>query len=120
MGAVPGAVSNNGFMVAQFQTQPEGKGDGGYVDFGYRVTPKVELDVRYDWYNRVTNLLPTDEFKFETLTLGAQYFFTDTTKAIINYEKRSLEAVGYPSSSIPNEIADAMDDRISAQVLLFF
>lgn len=120
MGAVPGAVSNNGLMVAQFQTQPEGKGDGGYVDFGYRVTPKLELDVRYDWYNRVTNLLPTDEFKFETLTLGAQYFFTDTTKAIINYEKRSLEAVGFPSASAPNQIADAMDDRISAQILLFF
>ncbi|MGD8640161.1 MAG: hypothetical protein PVG89_06005, partial [Gammaproteobacteria bacterium] len=120
MGAVPGAVSNNGLMVAQFLTKPDGKGDGGYLDFGYRITPKIELDIRYDWYNRVTNLQPTDEFKFQTWTLGVQYFFTDTTKAIINYESRTMEAVGFPSASPANNIADATDDRISAQVLLFF
>jgi hypothetical protein len=119
-GAVPGSVSNNGAMVSQFKTEPQGKGDGGYLDFGYRVTPTIELDIRYDWYNRLTNLQPTDEFKFETWTLGAQYFFTETTKAIVNYEKRSVDAVGYPSSSMANDIAGATDDRISAQLFLFF
>lgn len=119
-GAIPGSVNNTGNMVAQFITEPEGKGDGAYLDFGYRIIPDIELDIRYDWYNRVTNRLPTDEFKFKTWTLGAQYFFTKTTKAIVNYEKRSVKAVGYPSSSMANEIADATDNRISAQLFLFF
>ena len=54
--AVPGAVDYTRTTVAQFLTEPEGKGDGGYVDFGYRITPDIELDIRYDWYDRVTNL----------------------------------------------------------------
>ena len=119
-GAIPGAVSNNGALVSQFVTEPDGKGDGGYLDFGYRITPDIELDVRYDWYDRVTNLQSTDERKFETWTLGAQYFFSETTKAIINYEIRDAEAPGYPPSSPVNKIADDTDDRISAQLFLLF
>ncbi len=119
-GAVPGAVSNNGAMVAQFVTEPEGEGDGGYLDFGYRITPDIELDLRYDWYNRVTNLQSTDELKFETWTFGVQYFFDATTKFMVNYEMRDAEAPGYPSSSPPNQIANDTDDRISAQLFLFF
>lgn len=119
-GAVPGAVDNTGNAVSQFLTMPEGKGDGGYVDFGYRITPKIELDIRYDWYNRVTNLLSTDERKFETWTLGVQYFFNQTTKAMVNYEIRDVEAPGYPSSHPVNQIANDTDDRISAQLFLFF
>ena len=130
-GAVPGSVNGlgpvppaipfpAGTVVAQFKTEPEGKGDGGYLDFGYRVKPNVELDIRYDWYNRVTNLAAADEFKFETWTFGAQYFFSPTAKLIVNYEKRSLEATGLPASDPANIIADDTDDRISAQVFLIF
>ena len=119
-GAVPGAVDNTGTMVSQFITEPEGKGDGGYLDFGYRITPDIELDIRYDWYNRVTNLQSADEFKFETWTLGAQYFFNMTTKVIVNYEMRNVEATGYPSSHPANLIADDTDDRISVQLFLLF
>jgi hypothetical protein len=123
-GAVPGAVAfnplNNTSVVSQFLTEPEGKGDGGYLDFGYRLTPDIELDIRYDWYDRVTNLQATDERKFETWTLGVQYFFTSTTKAIINYEFREVEAPGYPSSHPVNKVADDTDDRISAQLFLMF
>lgn len=130
-GAVPGAVNGvgpappavpfpAGSVVAQFKTEPEGEGDGGYLDFGYRVKPNIELDIRYDWYNRVTNLAAASEFKFETWTLGAQYFFSPTTKFIINFEKRKVDATGLPSSDPANIIADDTDDRISAQVFLFF
>lgn len=130
-GAVPGAVNGvgpapptipfpAGSIVAQFKTEPEGEGDGGYLDFGYRIKPDVELDIRYDWYNRVTNMAAANEFKFETWTLGAQYFFSPTTKFIINYEKRSVEAPGLPSTDPANIIADDTDDRISAQVFLIF
>jgi predicted porin len=126
-GEVPGSVNGTAFgpiapgiLVSQFKTEPEGKGDGGYLDFGYRIKPNIELDIRYDWYNRVTNLDSTAEIKFETWTLGAQYFFTKTTKAIVNYEWRNVDAVGLPSSNIANEIAGATDNRISAQLFLLF
>jgi len=119
-GAVPGAVSNNGVAVSQYITEPDGKGDGGYLDFGYRIKPEIELDIRYDWYNRVTNLQSTDERQFETWTLGVQYFFNETMKAIVNYEIRDVEAPGYPASSPANMIANDTDNRISAQLFLLF
>jgi hypothetical protein len=119
-GAVPGSVNNTGTVVSQFLTEPEGKGDGGYLDFGYRIKPNIELDIRYDWYNRVTNKQSSDELKFETWTLGAQYFFTPTTKLLFNYEIRDVEAPGLPSSNIVNEVANATDNRISAQVSTLF
>lgn len=119
-GAVPGSINNAGNVVAQFKTEPEGEGDGGYLDFGYRIKQNIELDLRYDWYNRVTNLTSADEFQFKTITLGAQYFFNMTTKFIVNYEKRSVEAPGLPSSDMANIIADDTDDRISAQVFVVF
>ena len=129
-GATPGAVNSAGPMtgfpfqpgtiVSQLKTEPEGKGDGGYLDFGYRVIPKVELDVRYDWYNRVTNKDATDELKFKTWTLGAQYFFNSTTKAIVNYEIRDVEAPGLSSSDPVNIIANDTGNRISAQIFILF
>jgi len=119
-GAVPGAVSNNGAFVSQFWTVPTGESNGGYLDFGYRVAPKVELDIRYDWYNRVTNMTDKDEAEFVTWTLGAQYFFSRTTKATINYEIRSVEFPNLAGSHPKNIITAETDNRLSAQVFLFF
>lgn len=118
-GAVPGAV-NGGGTVAQFTTAPTGESDGGYIDFGYKITPKIELDVRYDWYNRVTNLAAAAERKYETTTLGLQYRYNKKTKLLLNYEMRQFEAPNLPSGSVPNQIADSMEDKISAQVFVLF
>lgn len=119
-GAVPGAVRNDGLAVSQFVLAPDGEGDGGYIDFGYRITPKVELDVRYDWYNRVTNLTDLDERKYETLTYGVQYFFNKKTRLMINYEVREFEAPKLASNHPANVLADTMDNRLSAQVFAAF
>lgn len=131
-GSVPGAVNSAGPMsgfpfqpgtvVSQFKTDPEGTGNGGYLDFGYRVKPKVELDLRYDWYNRIPNQTSATNPKmvFKTWTLGAQYIFNMQAKAIVNYEIRSLEAPDLASSSTPNQIANSTDNRLSAQVFLMF
>jgi len=127
-GAIPGSTNTTGIpggyapgeVIAQFRTQPEGKGDGGYLDFGYRVKPNIELDVRYDWYNRATNLTANDEMQFKTWTLGAQYFFNMSTKLIVNYEKREAKNPNLPSSHVINTIAGDVDNRISAQVFLLF
>lgn len=119
-GAVPGAVNNAGTQVSQFQLATEGEADGYYVDYGYKVTPKVELDIRYDIYNRVTNQAATDERTYETTTLGLQYFFNKKTRFMFNYELRSQDAPGVPPAGNPSLIAEAIDDRISAQIFMAF
>lgn len=103
----------------------DNEADGYYLDVGYRVLPKLELDVRYDRYNRLTNSAP-DERRFETWTLGAQYFFTPSLRAALNYEIRDL-AVANPSAianatqrANAETIADAMDDRVSLQLTWMF
>ncbi|HEY9050836.1 MAG TPA: porin [Gammaproteobacteria bacterium] len=119
-GAVPGAVNNTGTAVSQFQTSVDGESDGWYIDFGYKITPKIELDYRYDVYNRVTNLAAAAERKYDTSTFGMQYFFNKKTRLIVNYEVRSLEAPGQASTAAANQIGDSMDDRISAQIFAAF
>ncbi len=119
-GAVPGAVSNDGTTVAQFTLSPTGQSSGGYVDFGYKITPKVELDVRYDWYDRVTNLASTARRDYKTTTLGLQYRFNKKTKMIVNYEMREFNAPGYTGTQPPNKVAATMEDKISAQVFVLF
>ena len=119
-GAVPGAINNAGTEVSQFLLSTAGESDGYYIDYGYKITPTVELDIRYDIYNRVTNLAATDERTYETTTLGVQYFFNKKTRFTFNHELRTLEAPGYASTAGPNLIGAAMDDRTSMQVFMAF
>jgi len=120
-GAVPGAVSSNGTgQVSQFLMSTTGESDGGYIDFGYKITPKIELDVRYDWYNRVTNLAAAAQRDYVTTTLGLQYRFNKKAKLLVNYEMRELEAPGQASTAGANRIGATMDDKLSAQVFVLF
>ena len=118
-GAVPGAENNAGTNEASLNIQPNGESQGYYVHLGYAVTPKIELDVRYDYLDRMENV-DAAEREFTTVTLGAQYFFNKKTRAIVNYEFRDLEAPDFNSSAPPNEIGDTMDDRITVQLLAIF
>ena len=119
-GAVPGAIHTNGVRVSQFQLSTTGESDGYYLDFGYKITPNIELDARYDVYNRVTNLAAAAERTYETTTLGVQYFFNKKTRFTFNYELRSLESPSEAASANANLIGDTMDDRISAQIFAAF
>jgi len=124
-GAVPGAVNAAG-DVSQFLISPTGKSDGGYIDFGYKITPKIELDIRYDWYNRVTNLAANAERFYATTTLGVQYKFNKKTKLLVNYEIREFDSPNTPDASAPlpgstpNKIAGSIEDKISAQLFVMF
>jgi len=119
-GAVPGAVNNAGTEVSQFLLSTTGESDGYYVDYGFKITPKVELDIRYDIYNRVTNLAAAAERKYETTTLGMQYFFNKKTRFMFNHELRDLEAPGQAPTAGANRIGAVMDDRTSMQVFMAF
>jgi hypothetical protein len=121
-GAVAGALTAAG-AVASFNILPEEKADGYYLDFGYKVIPSLELDVRYDVLNRATEVA-ANERKFETWTLGAQYFFNAKTRMTANYEIRSIEAPGVSETTVPgrtaHQIIDSIDDRFTLQVLAIF
>jgi hypothetical protein len=118
-GAVPGTLNNAGTQVASLNILTDDEADGYYLDAGYKVTPKLELDIRYDELNRGTKTSKAER-KFNTLTLGAQYFLSKRTRIIANYEFRDAEAPNLPSAAPPNKILDGMDDRLSLQVLTVF
>ena len=118
-GAVAGSVNNPGTAVASFNIAPEGEADGWYVHFGYAPTPKWEFDVRYDVLNRLTDVSAAER-KFETLTLGTQYFLNKKARVILNYELRDAEAPNLPGGAPPNQILDEIDDRLAIQLLAIF
>lgn len=118
-GAVPGSIANNGIGAASFNVETKGEADGAYVHFGYAVMPELELDIRYDVYNRMTDVA-AKERKFETTTLGAQYFFNKKSRATINYEFRDAEAPNAASTAGPNQVLGSIDDRLSVQLITIF
>lgn len=104
---------------------PEGKAHGWYLDGGWHITPKWEVDARYDEFNRMTNSAP-DERKFTTWTAGLQYFFTPKLRVALNYEWRDLKVVN-PSAITPaanqtnaEAVAASMGNRVSTQLTWVF
>ncbi|HKK13471.1 MAG TPA: porin [Gammaproteobacteria bacterium] len=122
-GAVPGTVATGGpgagSSVAYFNVNPNEKAHGWYIDGGYKVLPNLELDLRYDQYNRNTKV-SADEREFKTTTVGAQYFFNKKSRMLVNYEFRSADAPNLPDSANPNKVLDSIDNRLSAQLLIIF
>jgi hypothetical protein len=118
-GAVAGSAANGPGTTASFNVETKGEADGYYAHFGYAVLPNVELDIRYDIYNRMTDV-SAKERKFDTATLGAQYFFNKKTRATLNYESREGEAPNLAGDSNPTKILDGIDDRLSLQLIAIF
>lgn len=120
-GAVAGdtITKGPGTALASFNVATDGEADGFYIHYGYAITPKVELDIRHDVYNRFTNSV-TGERTFTTTTLGAQYWLNKKSHLTINYELRDAEAPGLASTHNANKILDGMDDRLSIGLLTIF
>jgi len=117
--AVPGTPNPNNGNLASVNVLTDDKADGYYVDFGYKVLPKLELDLRYDVLNRGTETV-AGERKFDTVTVGAQYFLNKKSRITFNYEIRNQEAPGFTDAQNPNLIADGLDDLMSVQLLAIF
>jgi len=105
--------------TASWNMETKGEANGYYGHFGYMVMPQLELDLRYDVYNRMTDV-SAKERKFTTTTVGAQWFFNKKSRLIVNYEFRDAEAPNAASTAGPNKILSGMDDKISAQILVVF
>jgi len=123
-GATPDSISNVGNVISQFNILPDEEAEGWYIDFGYKVLPKLELGARFDQYKRATedsrNLNASgrgDERRFNTWTLGAQYFFNKKTRATINYAFRDGKAY---DNNTADDLLDDMGDILSLQVTAIF
>jgi len=117
--------------------ETNGEANGYYLHGGYQVMKNLELDLRYDVLNRSTHSA-AKERKFATTTIGAQYFLNKKTRLVFNYEFRSLDvpnpaaiesaliaqggnanqAAAMKKAALDN--AEAIDDRISVQILAIF
>ena len=117
--AIAGTKTNNGDAVASFNLLPKDEANGWYVDTGYLATKKLEIDFRYDRFNRGIKVAD-GERRFETVTIGTQYFFSKGSKIILNYEFRKAKAPNLDSSHTANKILRGMDNRFSLQFLLKF
>jgi len=118
-GAVAGSISNDGSKTASWNMESIGKANGWYGHFGYMIMPQLELDLRYDVYNRMTDVAKKER-KFETVTLGGQWFFNKKSRLIVNYEFRDASAPNLPGAAGPNKILSGLDDKLSAQILVVF
>ncbi len=116
-GALPGSISNNGNNRADIRVQGNGEADGYYLHFGYDVSPNLELDLRYESLDRLTNST-AGERQFRTTTIGAQYFFNKKSRLTVNYAFRDIEAPG--GNATAQSIVDGVDDRLTAQLLFIF
>lgn len=118
MGGAVAKFTGRAGEIATFNTLTDNKADGWYLDFGYKVLPNLELDVRYDELNRGTEGAAAIEREFERWTIGAQYFFNKKSRFTLNYEFREIHAHG--AGGVPEDIVHGIDDQLTAQVLIIF
>ena len=121
-GAKVGTESVNG-VKSSLNYLTDDKANAYYVDLGYKVLPKLELDLRYDVLNRGTDN-NNAERTFTTTTLGAQYFLNKKTRLTFNYEIRSMEVPNTIThaavDAAANTNAEGLDNRASVQLLAIF
>lgn len=98
---------------------------GAYAQGGYYVTRNVELQLRYDQYDRLTNEAALQR-NFKTWTLGAQYYLSPTTRLSLNYAIRKLSVphAGAITNAVQRnnaqQIASAMGNRLDLQLTAVF
>ncbi|MDP1929665.1 MAG: porin [Thiobacillus sp.] len=101
------------------------KADGWYLEGGWRFLKDWELDLRYDYFDRMTETASLER-EFTTTTLGANWYFYKNTRLTLNYEWRDQEvsnplaiAAGAQRTNAET-IADNLGDRVSLQMTWFF
>ena len=124
---VPGAfVSGPGLTPAQYETTfypgSNNTANGFDATAGLFVTSNIELNARYDYYDRLPNL-PSIERLFKTTGVGVTYHFTPLTRVVVNYLSRKVEipnpgAIGKPGSPALN-LANSVVDQIGDEFNIF-
>ncbi|OGU22159.1 MAG: hypothetical protein A2580_16545 [Hydrogenophilales bacterium RIFOXYD1_FULL_62_11] len=101
------------------------KASGWYLEGGWRFLKDWELDLRYDYFDRMTETAALER-EFTTTTVGANWYVYKNTRLALNYEWRDLEvsnplaiAAGAQRTNAQT-IADNLGDRVSLQMTWFF
>jgi hypothetical protein len=96
-----------------------GKAFGYYVEGGWYVphTP-WELDLRYDYYNRLHG--NRFESHWRALTVGTQYHLNKKTKVTFDFEFHKVSSPNFPSGAGPNAFMDNVGNRVGLQVTHLF
>ncbi len=120
-GAVCGAgTTGNPLCTGSIYPGHNNQADGWYLQGGVFATRNVQLEVRYDQYNRLINSAANERI-FKTWTFGAQYWFSPMARVTLNYAVNRL-VVPFPKAAGPNAnpVANSMDNVISLQTTLMF
>ncbi|MEL5847965.1 MAG: porin [Candidatus Igneacidithiobacillus chanchocoensis] len=108
-------------QTALYQTQlyPDmsNKAWGYMVEGGLFLTKNIEVNLRYDYYNRLPNN-PAQNRIFKTYAVGLQYHFTPLTKLMAGYYFRTLD-VPHPKAT-SQSVADAVDNVFALQAMISF
>lgn len=112
-------------MIFQGQHRPQHlyndlEADGYYVDLGWYIPgSKWELDLRYDAYTRGENhptSTASDESRFDTTTIGAQYHINKKTRVNMEYSSREFES---DTTAVNNQL-EGVDARFAIQLTHIF
>lgn len=96
-----------GFVPTQLMAmESSNKANGYYLDTAWRFAEKLEADLRYDTYDRLSNSAP-DERKLKTWTVGGQYFYSKAMRFILNYSYRTASVVN-PGTATGAQAAQAL------------
>lgn len=95
-----------------------------YMDAGYFIDKNVAVEARYDRLNQHADSIGVER-RYKTLTLGVQYHFTPSTRAVLNYEIRDYQmgGVGYrnpDAQSNASRVDNAVGNRLALQLSLGF
>ena len=111
--------------IGAFRLGSDNRSSGWYIDGGWRIVPKWEIDVRVDRFNQLSNT-PSAERNFSTWTLGLQHHLSPRARITLNYEVRDLW-VPHPDAIEDRErrqdaeaIAAAMGNRLDIQATVIF
>ncbi|MHB0991158.1 MAG: hypothetical protein ACYC3O_06730 [Burkholderiales bacterium] len=95
----------------------------GYdISSGYFVTNKIELNLRYDYYDRLPNLAAQERI-FKDVGAGVEYHFTPLTRIVADYFIRRVDianpsAIGAPGSAALN-LANSTVDGIGNEFNIY-
>ena len=120
-----------GLLPAQYDTVvypgSNNKADGWYVSAGVFVSRNVEIDARYDTYDRLHNL-PAQERRFTNFGAGVQYHFTPLTRIVADYFVRKVRipnpgaigAPGSPALTLATSTAAAVGNELDVYAVIAF
>ncbi|MHB1496017.1 MAG: porin, partial [Acidithiobacillus sp.] len=112
---------------AQIYPGSQNKASGYYVSGGLFVTNRLELDLRYDVYDRLPNIAQQERV-FKTWAIGGQYHITKFTRVMVDYFVRSVNipnlssftAAQQAQKTLAQSVAGAADNEIAITAFVAF